>query len=224
MDKVTGKNTTEPEGDVQRGNSIPSGKENKEPLRLTADLEGNYLLDERTSEMKWLGIFYSPTGGSVHRVVKMLKNKIGADKVDLFCVNDVHADKLLDYKNLILVCSSLGRSTWEREQRDRWAKFFPGMRKISLKDRFVALVGLGDHVTYPNHFVNGMGYMAELITELGGNLVGKTPTDGYVFGDSVAVADNLFVGLPLDEDFEPEKTDGRIDKWLAMVLPEFKRV
>ena len=27
-------------------------------LRLTADLKGNYLLDERTSEMKWLGIFY----------------------------------------------------------------------------------------------------------------------------------------------------------------------
>ena len=41
-------------------------------LRLTADLKGNYLLDERTSEMKWLGIFYSPSGGSVHRVAKML--------------------------------------------------------------------------------------------------------------------------------------------------------
>ena len=101
------------------------GVEEDSPLRLTADLEGNYLLDERTSEMKWLGIFYSPAGGSVHRVAKMLKKKIGADKVDMFCVNDVQADRLLDYKNLILVCSSLGRSTWEREQRDRWAKFFP---------------------------------------------------------------------------------------------------
>ena len=53
------------------------------------------------------------------------------------------------------------------------------MRKISLKDRFVALVGLGDHVTYPKNFVDGMGYMAELVTELGGTLVGKTSTDGY---------------------------------------------
>ena len=33
------------------------GVEEDSPLRLTADLEGNYLLDERTSEMKWLGIF-----------------------------------------------------------------------------------------------------------------------------------------------------------------------
>ena len=180
------------------------GVEEDSPLRLTADLEGNYLLDERTSEMKWLGIFYSPAGGSVHRVAKMLKKKIGADKVDMFCVNDIQAGKLLDYKNLILVCSSLG--------------------KISLKDRFVALVGLGDHVTYPKNFVDGMGYMAELVTGLGGTLVGKTSTDGYVYEDSTAVIDDLFVGLPLDEDFEPEKTDARISKWLDMVLPEFERI
>ena len=198
--------------------------EGDETLRLTADLEGNYLLDERTSEMKWLGIFYSPAGGSVHRVAKMLKKKIGADKVDMFCVTDIQANKLLDYKNLILVCSSLGRSTWEREQRDRWAKFFPSMRKISLKDRFVALVGLGDHVTYPKNFVDGMGYMAELVTGLGGTLVGKVQTDGYVYEDSTAVEDDLFVGLPLDEDFEPEKTEARVDKWLEMVLPEFEEV
>ena len=81
--------------------SNQKGVEEDSPLRLTADLEGNYLLDERTSEMKWLGIFYSPAGGSVHRVAKMLKKKIGADKVDMFCVNDVQADRLLDYKNLI---------------------------------------------------------------------------------------------------------------------------
>ncbi|WP_240648678.1 flavodoxin domain-containing protein [Butyricimonas faecalis] len=154
----------------------------------------------------------------------MLKKKIGADQVDMFCVSDIQADKLLDYKNLILVCSSLGRSTWEREQRDRWAKFFPSMRKISLKDRFVALVGLGDHVTYPKNFVDGMGYMAELVTKLGGTLVGKTSTDGYAYEDSTAVIDDLFVGLPLDEDFEPEKTDARISKWLDMVLPEFERI
>ena len=105
----------------EKSGTMQEGVKNDTTLRLTADLEGNYLLDERTSEMKWLGIFYSPAGGSVHRVAKMLKKKIGADKVDMFCVNDIQVGKLLDYKNLILVCSSLGRSTWEREQRDRWA-------------------------------------------------------------------------------------------------------
>ncbi len=228
MDKVTGKGKADSKGDEKLSKNASSDKKNvkeqEEPLRLTADLEGNYLLDERTSEMKWLGIFYSPAGGNVHRVAKLLKKKLGANKVDMFCVNDVPVGKLLDYKNLILVCSSLGRSTWEREQRDKWAKFFPQMRKISLKGRFVALVGLGDHITYPKNFVDGMGYMAELVSGLGATLVGKTTTDGYVYEDSTAVVDDLFVGLPLDEDFEPEKTNARIDKWLDMVLPEFEEV
>lgn len=194
------------------------------PLCLTADLESHYLLDERTSGMKWLGIFYSPAGGSVHRVAKMLKKKIGIDRVDMFCVSDIQPDKLLDYKNLLLVSSTLGRSTWEREQRDRWAKFFPGMRKISLKNHLVALVGLGDHITYPKNFVDGMGYMAELITNLGGTLVGKTSTDGYEYEDSAAIENDLFMGLPLDEDFESEKTESRIDKWLKNVLPKFEKI
>ena len=86
----------------KKSGTMQEGVKNDTTLRLTADLEGNYLLDERTSEMKWLGIFYSPAGGSVHRVAKMLKKKIGADKVDMFCVNDIQVGKLLDYKNLIL--------------------------------------------------------------------------------------------------------------------------
>ncbi len=42
--------------------SNQKGVEEDSPLRLTADLEGNYLLDERTSEMKWLGTSFSCRG------------------------------------------------------------------------------------------------------------------------------------------------------------------
>lgn len=52
-------------------------------------------------------------------------------------------------------------------------EFFRKCVKFHLKDRFVALVGLGDHITYPKNFVDGMGYMAELVSGLGATLVGK---------------------------------------------------
>lgn len=42
----------------KKSGTMQEGVKNDTTLRLTADLEGNYLLDERTSEMKWLGIFY----------------------------------------------------------------------------------------------------------------------------------------------------------------------
>ena len=40
----------------KKSGTMQEGVKNDTTLRLTADLEGNYLLDERTSEMKWLGM------------------------------------------------------------------------------------------------------------------------------------------------------------------------
>lgn len=193
----------------------------KETLRLTADLEGNYLLDKESKDLKAIGLFYAPAGGNVHKIAKRIKQKIKNHKVEMFCITDVTAEKLLDYRTVILVSSSLGRHTWERDQKDKWARFVPGLRKTLLNGRRIALVGLGDHMTYPANFVDGMGDLASVVEESGGVLIGQTSLDGYVFTDSRAVRDNLFVGLPLDEDFEADRTEARIDKWLTLVSPEF---
>lgn len=190
-------------------------------LRLTADLEGNYLLDKDSKSLKSIGIFYAPAGGSVHKVARHLKQKLAAHHPEMFCVADITADKLLDYHNLILVCSSLGRNTWEMEQKDKWSVFIPKMRKIDLNGRKVAIVGLGDHVTYPNNFVDGIGFLADVAEEVKGVLVGKTPTVDYIFNDSRGLKDGKFEGLPLDEDFEPEKTEKRVNDWLKRVYKEF---
>lgn len=191
-----------------------------EVLRLTADLEGDYLLDEDSKSLKAVGIFYAPAGGSVHKVSRHLKQKLGSFHPEMFCVADIAAIKLLEYHSLILVCSSLGRSTWEMEQKDRWAAFLPEMRKINLNGRKVAIVGLGDHVTYPNNFVDGIGVLADVSEERGGVLIGRVPTLDYIFNDSMALRDGMFVGLPLDEDFESEKTQERIERWYKGILPE----
>lgn len=194
-----------------------------ENLQLKADLEGNYLLDKDSKSLKAVGIFYAPAGGSVHKIARQLKQKIMDYQPEMFCIADIAAEKLLDYHNLILVCSSLGRNTWEMEQKDKWSVFIPQMRKINLNGRKVAIVGLGDHVTYPNNFVDGIGFLADVVTDIKGILVGQTSTVDYVFDDSKALRDGKFAGLPLDEDFESEKTDERIDDWLERVLPEFAK-
>ena len=43
----------------------------------------------------------------------------------------------------------------------------------------------------------------------GAVLVGPVDTEGYEYEESEAVVDGKFIGLPLDEDFEPEMTDER---------------
>ena len=82
----------------------------------------------------------------------------------------------------------------------------------------MALVGLGDHVSYSNNFVDGMGILADIVEKMGGELIGETETLDYVFNDSRALRNGKFVGLPLDEDYESERTEVRIDQWLNKIL------
>lgn len=100
-------------------------KEENQPgnYQLKADLEGNYLIDKEHKATKRLGIFYAPSGGSVHKVARLIKQKLVDLQPDLFVISDVTPLRLLDYHNLILVCSTLGRNTWEMEQKDPWSSF-----------------------------------------------------------------------------------------------------
>lgn len=190
--------------------------------QLKADLEGNYLIDNEHEAVKNIGIFYAPSGGSVHRVARLIKQKLADWEPDIFVVSDIVPLKLLDYRNLILVCSTLGRNTWEMEQKDPWSSFIPKLLRIRLDGRKVAMVGLGDHVSYPNNFVDGMGILGQTVEEIGGKLIGMTETRDYVFNDSRALRDGKFIGLPLDEDYEADKTEGRLEEWLKRIRPELK--
>ena len=49
--------------------------------------------------------------------------------------------------------------------------------------------------------------------------IGAVETDGYTFDDSEAVIDGKFIGLPLDDINEDDKTDTRIEAWIAAISP-----
>lgn len=199
-------------------------KENQqENYQLKADLEGNYLIDKDHKAIRQVGIFYAPSGGSVQKVARQIKQKLAEVQPDMQVISDIVPLQLLDYHNLILVCSTLGRNTWEMEQKDPWSSFLPKMLRIRLDGRKVALVGLGDHVSYPNNFVDGMGILGQTVEEIGGKLIGATPTRDYIFNDSRALRDGKFIGLPLDEDYEAEKTEERLNGWISNILQEITR-
>ena len=84
------------------------------------------------------------------------------------------------------------------------------------------MFGLGDQVTYDLHFVDALGIIAEIILPKGAQVIGKVDTDGYDFRESQALYDGQFIGLPVNEDFEPELTDQRVNSWVKVIQPEFK--
>ena len=64
-----------------------------------------------------------------------------------------------------------------------------------------------------------MGELYNGIKDSGATFVGSVDTDGYTFDGSEAVIDGKFIGLPLDDINEDDKTDARIDAWVAAITP-----
>jgi flavodoxin I len=162
--------------------------------------------------MKKACIFYGSTLGNTEGVAKIIGQKLD---IPFYNVADNPANLIIQYECLIL-----GTSTWgEGELQDDWGLFLSKFEKADLKDKTIALFGLGDSASYPNTFVDGMGILYSTIKGKGCKVIGLVPQEGYNFVASKASQSGKFIGLPLDEDNESDLTMARIDKWIELIKP-----
>jgi len=170
--------------------------------------------------MSKIGLFFGPLKGSVHRVAEKVKVALGEENVDMISVNDAQASDLEKYDKLIFGISTVGKETWDSNYSNTdWSKFFPNISKTDFTGKTVAIFGLGDHITYASYFVNAMGVLAKDLLKKNATIVGKVDPSGYEFDDSEAIFDGMFIGLPIDEDFEAELTDERVSNWVNSIKP-----
>jgi flavodoxin I len=172
--------------------------------------------------MSKTAIFFGPLNGAVHRVANKLKDAIGEEKVVMVPVKDASVDDINRYEKIIFGLSTVGKETWESIYTNvDWAKFLPEIGKTRYEGKTIAIFGLGDHITYSSTFVDHIGLLGNELLDHGATLVGQVPEDGYEFENSQAVVDGKFLGLPVDEDFEPELTDERVNNWVEQIRPHF---
>jgi len=172
--------------------------------------------------MSKIGLFFGPLKGSVHRVAEKVKAALGEQHVEMISVNDASASDLEKFDRIIFGISTVGKETWDSDYSNTdWSKFFPNISKVDYSGKTIAIFGLGDHITYPSHFVNAMGVLAKTLLKNGATIVGKVDPSSYEFDESEAIIDGMFVGLPIDEDFEPELTDERVANWANTIKPAF---
>lgn len=157
-------------------------------------------------------VIYGSSTGTCEAIAEKIASKLG---VDVLNVQDLTADIIAENQNLIL-----GTSTWGAgELQDDWYDGLNLLKSADLGGKVIALFGCGDAESYSDTFVGGMGELYDGIKASGARFVGEVPTDGYTFDDSSAVVDGHFVGLALDDVNEDDKTDGRIDSWIAQISP-----
>lgn len=172
--------------------------------------------------MNKVAIFYGPEGGNTEKVAKMVAEEFGQDKAILIPVKDATELDLEPYSTIIFGGPTVGTHTWRDDHSNNdWDLFLARLVDVRLEDKTCAIFGLGDHVSYSHHFVDDIGVMAERLEGSGARLVGFVPVDDYDFEESQAQRGDIFLGLPLDEDFEQEKTRERVAKWVIQLRKEF---
>lgn len=104
------------------------------------------------------------------------------------------------------------------ELSDDWEIGTILLSAANLADKKVALFATGDQLNYPDTFADAMGTLYDKAIERGARIIGQTDTGGYDFDKSTAIRDDKFVGLVLDQDNQPTKTEERIKTWLKQLL------
>ena len=168
--------------------------------------------------MSKVGLFYGTDTGNTERVADMIKDKIGADLVE---VHDIASASVADFGKYDKII--LGQPTWYYgELQSSWDDFWEDFKSIDFTGKTVACFGLGDQADYSEYFLDAMGMMHDIAVENGAAPAGYWPTAGYEFDESKAVTDDneFFVGLAIDEDQQPEKTAERIDVWVEQIKEE----
>ena len=149
--------------------------------------------------MNKIGVFYGSTTGTTEDVARRIAEKLNVPKGDIHDASKLNDELVKEYDVLVL-----GTSTWGAgELQDDWYDGIKVLKKADLSHKFVALFGCGDSDSYGDTFCDGIGILY-----------------GYTFDSSVAVVNGKFVGLPLDEVNEDNKTDERIAQWTESLKKE----
>jgi flavodoxin I len=171
--------------------------------------------------MTKIGIFYGSTSGVTEEIAEKIRDEIGEDLCDLYSMEDDYddVDDLLQYDYLILGCSTWGAGEVQNDWRE--PLFDIEVDKPDFSGKTIALFGPGDCEGHSKHFVGALGTLYNQFQALGAKLVGAVSTADYTFEKSTSIRDNKFVGLPLDEVNESDKTDQRIADWLELLKADF---
>ena len=162
--------------------------------------------------MKKTIVVFGSSTGTCEAIAEKIAQKLGCEVMD---VQNLTAEVVESHENLIL-----GTSTWGAgELQDDWYDGLKVLQGADLSGKTIALFGCGDCESYSDTFVGGIGELYNGIKDSGARFVGAVDIDGYTFDDSEAVIDGKFIGLPLDDVNEDDKTDTRIDAWIAEISP-----
>lgn len=156
--------------------------------------------------MSKIAIVFGSSTGETEKVAENLKTLLG--NADLYNAESVETKDLQSYDLLIFGASTTGVG----DLQDDWEGLLPKVEKMDFSGKKVALFGLGDSASFSTSFAGSMYHLYKALKGKA-DIIGSVSTDGYTFDESDSVVNGKFVGLPIDQDNESDKTADRLSHW-----------
>lgn len=162
--------------------------------------------------MKSTVVIYGSSTGTCQNIAQNIAGKLGVEAIDVTALTN---DVVKANDNLIL-----GTSTWGAgDMQDDWYDGIKVLKSAGLQGKMVAIFGCGDSENYSDTFCGGMRELYNAAQKAGATIIGSVDASDYTYDDSEAVVDGHFVGLALDDVNEDDKTENRIEAWIAAIKP-----
>lgn len=174
--------------------------------------------------MDKIGLFFGTETGTTRLIAKKMHKLLGADiAAKPINVNRITAEDFLQYDALILGTPSYGEGDipglsagcLERN----WEEFLAQFGSPDLTGKRIAMYGLGAQERYSERFASSLVALYDVFANLGAEMIGAWPTQGYTFDHSASVRNDNFVGLVIDQRTQSMHTDERLAAWIAQVKP-----
>ena len=169
--------------------------------------------------MHKIAVIYSFNTQKTAKAAKRVQDAFGKEwDVQMLNIEEITAEQFLAPD--ILIC---GTATWfDGELPNHWDEFVPELEEMDMKEKTIALFGLGDQKGYPENFLDGMGILAEVLENQGARLVGYTSTEGYSYESSKAERGDQFCGLGIDYETQGSRNKERINSWVEKLKLELQ--
>lgn len=150
------------------------------------------------------------------QVANTLHHELGAE---VPCRDLAYLDLgVLEEHDLLVV----GLSTWNIGQLPSDLELrLPELAALDLHGKLLALFGTGDAVGYPDTYLDALEIVDDALLTTGVERIGDWPVASYSFVESRAQRGDMFIGLGVDEDNEPELTEERVTAWVKKVLADY---
>ena len=174
------------------------------------------ILNIKKETMNKIAILYGSSSGNTESVANRIKDMFDG-KADVFDVGNVSIDEVKSYQYLILGTSTTGIGDLQED----WEGFLPTFSsKMDFTDKTVAIFGLGDSASFSDSFAESIFALHDELKDKV-KIVGEIADEGYTYDDSLAVEDEKWLGLALDEDNEYDETEERLTKWIEQLKEIF---